>query len=110
MRPGVVDRSHPLSGFGPKETIGPPRFPENPNIPLPCSQIPAGPRRLALFGAPVLPPDMLTQEAPATFCSFVTQSHGFGIHCLRFVPPSRTTTQDSFPVVASLFRVGLDTH
>jgi hypothetical protein len=41
---------------------------------------------------------------------FETQSHGFGIRYVRFVPPSRATTQDSLPVVANLFRVGLITH
>jgi len=46
-RLGVVYRCHPLPVCGPKETYGAPRFPENPITPLPCSQIPAGPRRLA---------------------------------------------------------------
>jgi hypothetical protein len=31
--------------------------------------------------------------------TFEALSHGFGHHCLRFVPSSWTTTQNSFPVV-----------
>jgi hypothetical protein len=31
--------------------------------------------------------------------TFEALSHGFGHHCLRFVPPSWTTTQNSLPVV-----------
>ncbi len=97
------------SGFGPKETYGPPRFPENPVMPLPCSQIPAGPRRLA-FAALWCCPRELHGEGSSNKYPFETQSHGFGIRYLRFVPPSQATTQDSLPVVANLFRVGLTTH
>ena len=44
-------------------------------------------------------------------CYFEAQSHGFGTGCLRFVPPSRTTTQNSLPGVASFSRVGFQcTH
>ena len=35
-------------------------------------------------------------------CYFEAQSHGFGTGCLRFVPPSRTTTQNSLPGVTSV--------
>ena len=34
--------------------------------------------------------------------NFGAQSHGFGTGCLRFVPSSLMTTQDSLPGVANL--------
>jgi hypothetical protein len=42
-------------------------------------------------------PVAMTTKAPATWPSFEAQSHGFCTHCLRFVPPLLTTTQDSLP-------------
>ncbi len=41
---------------------------------------------------------------------FEAQSHGLSTGCLRFVPSSQTTTQNSLPEVANPYRVGLDTH
>jgi hypothetical protein len=41
---------------------------------------------------------------------FEAQSHGFDAGCLRFVPPSLTTTQNSLPVVANLSGSGLFTR
>lgn len=49
-------------------------------------------------------------EDPDVMISFVAQSHGFGTGCLRFVPSLLMTMQNSLPVVANLFRVGLFTH
>jgi hypothetical protein len=46
-------------------------------------------------------PANLTTKAP-TNITFGAQSHGFSTGCLRFVPSSRTTTQNSLPGVASL--------
>jgi hypothetical protein len=65
MRLGVVDRCHPLPVLIPR-TYGPPRFPENPVMPLPCSQIPAGPRRLACLRRCGAAPANSTAKAPAT--------------------------------------------
>ena len=39
--------------------------------------------------------------------TFEALSHGFSHGCLRFVPPSRATTQNSLPVADRPFRVGL---
>src|SRR5450755_3934565 len=39
--------THPLSVAAPTDAYGSHRFPENPNVPLPFSWTPAGPRRLA---------------------------------------------------------------
>ena len=63
-----------------------------------------------LFAALRYCPRELHDEGSSDKYPFETQSHGFGIHCLRFVPPFLTTTQDSLPGVANLFRVGLATH
>jgi hypothetical protein len=38
---------HPFPVFSPKDVHGSPMFPGNPDMPVPCSQTPAGPRRLA---------------------------------------------------------------
>ena len=76
-------------------------FPENPNVPVPCSQTPAGPLLLAsteLRCCPRCPDD----EGSSNSHYFEAQSHGFGTGCLRFVPPSRATTQNSLPGVANL--------
>src|SRR5262245_58670514 len=45
-------------------------------------------------------------EGPSDRKDFGAPSHGFCTGCLRFVPPSRTTTQNSLPVVSQPFRVG----
>ena len=86
---------------------------------LPCSQ--GTPRACAVLsdpgrtsaprhnGTPVLPPP-LGQRRLQPHLYFEAPSHGFGTGCLRFVPPLLTTTQNSLPGVANLFRVGLDTH
>ena len=63
-----------------------------------------------LFAALRCCPRELHNEGSSNKYPFETQSHGFGIRCLRFVPPFRVTTQDSLPGVANLFRVGLATH
>lgn len=36
-------------------------------------------------------------EGSSNICRFEALSHGFGICCLRFVPPLLTTTQGSLP-------------
>ena len=64
-RLGVVHRFSPVPVCGPKETYGAPRFPENPTMPLPCSQIPAGPRRLAYLRRSGVAPVNSTSKAPA---------------------------------------------
>jgi hypothetical protein len=85
-------------------------FPGNPNVLLPCSPTPAGPRRLA-FTALRCCPRHSNNEGSNVAVNFGAQSHGFGTGCLRFVPPFLTTTQDSLPVVANLSRVGFQcTH
>lgn len=93
----VVDPGHPFSGSFPKRGGGPHKFPGNLSV---CLRPALRPRssHLALAFAlqMVLPPRALTPGAPTTHC-FEAQSHGLGFRCLRFVPPSRMTTQDSLP-------------
>ena len=71
-----------------------------PLVHLPCSQTPAGPPRQAHGGVSVLPSHSKKSKAPTNMNTFEAQSHGFCTDCLRFVPPSRTTTQNSLPVVS----------
>ena len=62
--------------------------------------MPSSPRH---FGAA---PPSDNGEGLSHLKSFEAQSHSFSTRCLRFVPPSLATTQNSLPVVANLFRVG----
>jgi hypothetical protein len=105
----LLSRCHPLRRFFPRTRSGLPGSQRTPLCLCPAlgsrSDLGASPRCGALVWPPLTPRRRLRRCSP-----FETQSHGFGIHCLRFVPPSRTTTQDSLPGVASLFRVGLVTH
>ncbi len=79
-----------------KEKPGPPKFPVNPSMPLPCSQTPVGCPRQAFAASPCCP-RLSDDEGSNTDHYFEAQSHGFGIRSIRFVPPSLTTTQCSLP-------------
>ena len=105
----VVGPVHPFPVFAPKDAHGSPMFPGNPSVPVPCSQTPAGPRPLATAGLRCCP-RRSDYEGSSNNHDFEAPSHGLNTGCLRFVPPLLTTTQNSLPGVASLFRVGLDTH
>jgi hypothetical protein len=85
------------SGFVNVEITGSPQFLENPNMHLPCSPTPAGLYSPSLYSDTVLPPLLQRRRLPP-LVSFETQSHGFCIRCLRFVPSLLATTQDSLPV------------
>ena len=76
-----------------------------PLVHLPCSQTPAGPPRQAMTAFRCCPRKQ-DDEGPNDYSTFGAQSHGFCTGCLRFVPFSRTTTQNSLPVVSQPFRVG----
>jgi hypothetical protein len=52
-------------------------------------------------------PRKLLLRGHRTIVTFGARSHGLSHRCLRFVPPSRATTQTSLPVVDQPFRVGL---
>ena len=60
----------------------------------------AGASMPSLDGISVLPPNRQTRRASG-FSSFEAQSHSLSTRCLRFMPPSRTTMQNSLPVMAS---------
>jgi hypothetical protein len=51
-------------------------------------------------------PRKLLPRGHRSTVTFGALSHGLSHSCLRFVPPSRTTTQNSLPVVDQPFRVG----
>ncbi len=94
----LFDRSHPLFPvFCPKDAFGSPKFPANP-FDL-CRAL--GPRSAPgarSFAALGYGPRNCYHEGANEIMSFEALSHGFSHRCLRFVPPSRTTTQNSFPV------------
>ena len=81
------------------------QVPCEPLVHLPCSQAPAGPPRQAIAAFRFCPRKQ-DDEGPNDYSTFGAQSHGFCTGCLRFVPSSRTTTQNSLPVVSQPFRVG----
>jgi hypothetical protein len=97
----LLDQVHPLPVCCSKDTVGPPKFPRNPSVPLPCSSTPVGPPRLATTASRYCPRQS-DNEGSNVMITFGAQSHGFSTGCLRFVPSSRTTTQNSLPGVANL--------
>ena len=74
----------PLTGKSAGRRSGPPKFLENPRVPMPCSSTPAGPTRQALrrrrHG-----PRYVHDEGSHDNATFEAQSHGLGTRCLRFV-------------------------
>ncbi|MGA2477071.1 MAG: hypothetical protein ABSF73_10705, partial [Terriglobia bacterium] len=96
----------PASGFGPKD-LRSSQVPREPHYAFALLSDPGRTSAPGLFAALRCCPRELHGEGSSNKYPFETQSHGFGIGYLRFVPPSRATTQDSLPVVANLFRVGL---
>ena len=90
----------------PKDAFGSPKFPANPSVPLPCSRTPVGPRASLCTALRCWSPQNATSRTPDDDMSFVALSHGLSTGCLRFVPPSRTTTQNSLPAADRPFRVG----
>ena len=89
-----------------KDDVGSPKFPENPIVPVPCSQTPAEPRRLA-FAAPQCCPSHADQKGLDNIAAFGALSHGLGTGCLRFVPPLLATTQNSLPGDGQSFPGGI---
>jgi len=98
---GVVLSGSPIAGLCSKDVFGSPMFPGNPIVLLPCSTTPAGPRRLA-FTALRCCPRFSNNEGSSDAVDFGALSHGFGTGCLRFLPPSLATRQNSLPGVANL--------
>ena len=89
----------------PKDAFGSPKFPANPSCICPVLRLRPGlhARLSRRFG---VVPRTARRRRPQRLSSFEAQSHGFCTGCLRFVPSSRTTTQNSLPVVSQPFRVG----
>ena len=80
---------------------GPPKFLENPRVPMPCSSTPAGPTHQATVQWSRRGPRYVHDEGSHDTLTFEAQSHGFGTRCLRFVvwvaPGPRKTR---FPLLA----------
>ena len=76
---------HPIPVYDSKDTVGPPKFPGNPKVPLPCSPTPVGPPRLASTASRYYPRQS-DNEGSNVMITFGAQSHGFSTGCLRFVP------------------------
>jgi hypothetical protein len=102
----LVDRCHPLAPvFCPKDAFGSPKFPAN-SFDL-CPAL--GPRTVpcarSSVSARMWSPQLLPRRHRPVM-TFEALSHGFSHGCLRFVPSSRTTTQNSLPVADLPSRVG----
>ena len=108
-RLGVVVRFHPFRCLVHKGTCGSPKFPENPIVPLPCSQTPVKPWCLA-FTAPRYCPRHRDEEGLNNIAAFGALSHGLSTGGLRFVPPSLATTQNSLPGVGQPFPGGIPVY
>jgi hypothetical protein len=83
----------------PEDALGSPKFPANPSCIRPALRPRLGlhARLLAAFRCC---PRALRRQRPQKDITHAAQSHGFCTRCLRFVPPSRTTTQNSLPVAS----------
>jgi len=91
-------------------STGPPRFPENPPVSMPCSPTPAGPRAPGQYGVSTWPTLCPRRRLPRQ-SSFGAQWHGLETRCLRFVAPvSPHTTQDSLPVACQTLPGGIRTR
>jgi hypothetical protein len=89
-----------------KDTFGSPKFPANPSCICPALRLRPG-LHARLVTAFRYCPRAVGRRGPRRGITFEAQSHGFCTGCLRFVPPSRTTTQNSLPVVSQTFPGGL---
>ncbi len=92
----LFNRGRPSSGILVEEEIGSPKFLENPSVPLPCSQTPVGLSLQAIAECRCCP-RLSDDEGSNGYHGIEAQSHGFGTCSIRFVPPSRVTTQCSLP-------------
>jgi hypothetical protein len=102
-RQGVVQPVSPsVSGGYPKDTFGSPKFPANPSCLRPALRLRSG-LHARLLAALWCCPRSARRRGPQLPITFEVPSHGFGTRCLRFVPPSRTTTQNSLPVASHSF-------
>ena len=91
--------------FGPKDTFGSPKFPANPSCICPALRLRPG-LHARLVSACRCCPRTEGRRRPRHGRTFEALSHGFCTGCLRFVPPSRVTTQNSLPGVSQPCRVG----
>ena len=64
---------------------GPPKFLENPRVPMPCSSTPAGPTHQATVQWSRRGPRYVHDEGSHDKLTFEAPSHGLGTRCLRFV-------------------------
>ena len=64
----------------------------------------------SLHGTLVLPPDNWDEEGLRHIAAFGALSHGLSTSCLRFVPPSLATTQNSLPGGGQSFPGGIAIH
>lgn len=95
---GLFNRSHPLLPvFCPKDAFGSPKFPANPFDLCHALGPRSAPDARSRCGARMWSPRSARRRRQPVV-SFEARSHGFSHHCLRFVPSSRTTTQNSLPV------------
>jgi hypothetical protein len=76
--------------------FGYPKFQGTPSVPLPCSQTPVGLSLQAIAECRCCP-RLSDDEGSNGHNCIEAQSHGFGTCSIRFVPPSRVTTQCSLP-------------
>jgi hypothetical protein len=80
---------------------------------LPCSSTPGGSIRQTIHLSGLLCwadrccPRFLNDEGSTIVLAVEAHSHGFKARCLRFMPPSLTTMQDSLPAVGQTLPDGI---
>ena len=93
----VVSRFRPIPGFALWRFAGLPCFMVS--LPVVCPALRPRPRLgTSLLSVLWFRPRQFEDEGQRLFSSFVAQSHGFPPRCLRFMPLSGTTMQDSLTV------------
>ena len=101
----------PTAGNFAWRSTGPPRFPENPPVPMPCSSTPAGPRAPGTCGLSTWPPLRQRRRLPTTvvLSGLNSTASGLAVYASsgRFL---RTATQDSLPVVCQTLPGGIRTR
>jgi hypothetical protein len=85
LGPGALRLGSPHAKVYRDGVAGSPRFPGNPDAPMPCSPTPAGANTPRRDGVSTIAPAVSTTKAP-TGSTLGAQSHGFGAGCLRFAP------------------------
>ena len=104
---GFVSRSPPPATSAGRQA-GPPRFPGNPCVPLPCSSTPAGPDTPGRYGVPARPPLCPQRRLPRQIYLSGLHSTALGLAVYASSGVLPHPTQNSLPVAGQALPDGID--